>query len=92
MTKKRTKKVQFEEEISPLILQLRAACNVAGIPMFLSCVIPEEDGSQERHINEMISPAVVNCTLKNDKIAEYVKVFNGFHTVPSIDTMEVELG
>ena len=87
-----TKKAEFDETIRPLILSLRAACNVAGIPMFLSCVIPGEKGEREEYVNEMLSPSVVNCSLADDKIAEFVKILNGFHAVPDVETIEVELG
>ena len=83
------KEEAFNQEIAPIVQSLKSACFKQGIPMFLSCAVRNENHDTE-YISEMISPAQLEVALKNDRIAEMVKVLNGFVAVPETKPLELE--
>lgn len=79
----------FNQEIAPIVQELKSACFKQGIPMFLSCAVKDAKPDTE-YINEMVSPSQLNVTLGDDKIAEMVKILNGFVAVPETKPLELE--
>lgn len=80
----------FEEKIMPIIQRLKEECFAAQIPIFVSCAV-KDTGDKTEYRNEMISEAQVCASkLSENKLAEYVKILNGFVAVPEETPLELE--
>lgn len=81
---------KYSAEIAEMVFELRKKCFEAGIPFFVSCAV-SDDGKHTEYVNDMISPADIDKKLSQDKIAEYVKMLNGFIAVPEQRPAEMEI-
>ena len=75
------KKSEFNKKIKPILSELLLKCSEASIPVFVSFAI-KGDESKTDYYNDMISPSMKGMTLKNNQLAEFVNILNGFYTVP----------
>lgn len=80
---------EFEQQIAPTIQKLKAECFQNGVPLFLSCAVKDTQSTTE-YISEMVSPAQLGVDLADDRIAEMVKMLNGFVAVPEAKPLELE--
>lgn len=79
----------YEEEIRPLVLRLKTLCGAHNIPVLISCAV-KDNGTETLYENEMLSVAQAGCELKEDKIAEMIKMMNGFIAVPEERPLEMD--
>lgn len=82
----------FLEEIEALSGKLAVLCDQYQIPMFMTFAVKnDKDGTIYR--SEVLSAAVEESVLMDDRIAKHVMVMNGFDVVPriSIPSYEEEL-
>lgn len=79
----------YNEHIESLVQEVKLSCYEHRIPMFFSAAICDEHGKTE-YKNVMISPALVDTRLSDDRISKMVNVMNGFDTVPPSEVMEIE--
>lgn len=71
----------YEDEIAPVVQQLRAVCQRHHLPMFVSVIVGNKNG-ETTYKNDMLSPTFLNRSgIYEDKIAEYIKVTNGYITI-----------
>lgn len=74
----------YEEEVAPIIAELRRVCSENRMPMFVSVCV-KNDNSGTVYKNEMISAVSSGIVLKEDHMVNHVNVMNGFATVPSLE-------
>lgn len=83
------KSFEFTEEISPLLNELKKKCLVHGVPMITVFAIKNDNMGTE-YANEMLSAMQVSRNLTDNKIAEIVKILNGFIAVPDDNPLEMD--
>lgn len=79
----------YKEEIHPLIVDLLQACNRHEMPLFLA-VCDKNDVKGTDYKLEMISPTSNNIILTDDKVVDWVNVYNGFTTVYKRTDTEID--
>jgi len=67
-------------EIAPLVEQIKKICAINKIPFFFS-VLATNSNLKTKYISEILSPAVAEKELKDDRITPMLNVANGFDTV-----------
>ena len=87
----------YEQEIEPLIVQLKERCRQNKMPFFVSVCIDATDPLcltagmdtdiinptyKNTYMNELVTPYQTDMKLYPDYIAEFIKIINGFHAVP----------
>lgn len=90
----------FKEEIDPLMKQIENIAKANKIPFFASFMLSDADNNEEitpenvEYKNYMFSPHLAGISLpKNDYIAEYIKITNGFVAQPvrmRVDETDIE--
>lgn len=86
---KYNKKNTYEQEIYNKVNELKLLCNQEKIPMFFACAISSTE-KKTVYETEYISAASNDIILKDDKIADFINVVNGFDTVPPKEIIEIE--
>lgn len=84
------KSAKYSKEIEPLIVQLKAACNLYQIPFFVSCAV-FDDGEKTTYKSDMISAYGNGIQLAQDMFPKFANVLNGFETVLPSSEPELEL-
>lgn len=74
-----SKKDIFDNNIKPQIESLIVNCRKEGFPLFISACY-ENDESNSKYFSTIVSPKLLNITLSNDYLAEYLKVARGYKT------------
>ncbi len=89
MVKNFNNKKVIKDEIVDTVLRLKALCRQYGIPCFVA--MPEvEDGKKTQYYTEILSPAVLEMELSDDRISQMINVINGFDTVPPRSAIEID--
>ena len=78
----------YEEKIAEKVNELKLLCNEEKIPMFFACAASSTEKRTE-YVYEYIGTVPNEINLKNDKIADFVNVVNGFETVPPREIVEI---
>ena len=75
----------YEQEIAPLVHEIRCLCNEKKIPYFFSFgVKPNENGKYDipgGMISSVLLPETLGVPTKDPKFARMINVLNGFQTV-----------
>ena len=79
---------EYQEQMAPHVNAIMKIAQAQKVPLFFSVMLsPNGETITEENItykNEMFSPRIANLHLKkNDKIAEYIKITNGFIASPA---------
>ena len=70
------KNKEYLEEIAPIIKELKIACNLLKLPLFLTVAVANnEEGTEYK--NDAIHASADVC-LKEDRIADIILLLNGF--------------
>jgi len=77
-------KKYFNQEIKPLMEEIKRKCNYRNIPLFMTaCVSCDENGNAE-YETDILSPEYLDVSLPDKRFVEFIKVMNGFVTeIPS---------
>ncbi len=67
-------KAQIEGKIKELL----AACQVAGVPMFVSCAIANSE-TETTYLREVYSPQANEISLSDDHIRKHMLIASGSH-------------
>ncbi len=70
-------KAVYEEQIAPLVQQLKNVCIHNNIPFFIG--VPVKNNEKEtKYAYDGLMPNMFNVVLKDDRIAKHLLVANGF--------------
>jgi hypothetical protein len=84
MTKK-----EYDKKIAPLIANILDIAKITNTPIFFSCMLAQNDEepiseTNIEYANEIYSPRAAGIHLsRNDYMAEYIKITNGFVAQPT---------
>lgn len=71
----------IKSKIMKPLTEIVKTCKENSIPFFFA--IPTSDnGKQTEYFSEILSPAVAEQELSDDKITKMLNVMNGFETIP----------
>lgn len=83
----------IKKEIQPLLRLMKDICLKNQIPMFVALAEKEDGEHMTSYYTDIVSPALLEMKLSNDKISPMLKVVNdGFDVVPAMmqDTIEMD--
>ena len=81
------KHVIFEEEIKPILTDIKAFCEKKKAPFFISLSLEHGDGAAE-YLTCALSPEFTKVTLADDKITKFLKIHEGY-VVTASDVYEI---
>lgn len=86
---------EAKEHVIPLMEELKKQCLLNGIPCFVSVAVgdfldPKTNEPMTKYVSEIVSPAVVETKLVDDRITKMLNVINGFDTVDPNLKFEVD--
>lgn len=67
----------YENEVAPIIAELKRVCNINRIPMFV-CVAPKNTPDGATFKSDVLSPAQFDLKLKENYFSDFINVLNGF--------------
>lgn len=74
----------YNNQIMPLVVQIKQICQRERMPFFIStCIKNSDEGSEYK--SDMTGSASNKIQLKQDHIVDYVKVLNGFPVLTEED-------
>ncbi len=69
----------FENEVAPLLQELKRVCNINRIPMFV-CVATKNTPEGATYKSDILSPAQFDLKLKENYFSDFLNILNGFAT------------
>ena len=85
------KKKKYEENVAPVVAELKRVCTENGIPVFVTVCVENTDGNSI-YESDMISPTMLKLDLAEDHFPKHLGVVNGFDVAPfKKDIEELEL-
>lgn len=84
------KEEAFKKECQPLLDELVLKCSLLKIPFFWSACIKNNE-LDSTYISDAVATGSRKITLKEDKIAKYMAVLNGFDVVPHRELLEINM-
>lgn len=79
----------YNEQLKPLVQNIRRICIDHGMPMFFTVAIRDDDTTFYQ--SEALTTKALGISLQNDHIPKHINVFNGFRTVPATERMELDM-
>lgn len=78
----------YKSTIQPMIKELEKVCYQNGIPIFVACAVGE-DGKHTAYQYAHMGPTNLNMTLSDDKLADFVRVIQGYRVIAPEDQAEI---
>lgn len=79
----------IKEKIAKPLKEIMNVCRENEIPVFFAVAVTD-DGEKTEYLSEILSPAVAEKELTDDKITKMLNVMNGFDTLPPRETIMAE--
>lgn len=79
----------YQEKVKPIVENLERTCYREKIPMFASFAV-FDDKKKTEYENVMLSPTTINFRLSDDKIADFIRVIQGYRTISPGDDTEFQ--
>ena len=79
----------YSEQLEPIIKQMKKICYENHVPMFVTIAV-KDDGKETTYENTMVSSAIAEQKLSDDRIAKMVNVGMGYDVFLPDEPLEIE--
>ena len=79
----------YKHSVLPIIKELERVCYQNGIPVFTACAVTET-GKETFYQHSLMGPTNLNMQLSDDKLAEFIRVIQGYRVIAPDDFAEIQ--